>query len=73
MDFQSHGDYDAALAKYKVAAQNCMDSPELWNNIGLCFYSKEKIVTVGLIKYLQFTYTCHDMCHFYVLPHLGIK
>ncbi|XP_026470174.1 Bardet-Biedl syndrome 4 protein homolog [Ctenocephalides felis] len=42
---QSHGDYDAALAKYKVAAQNCIDSPELWNNIGLCFYYKGKIVT----------------------------
>ncbi|XP_068131858.1 Bardet-Biedl syndrome 4 protein [Hyperolius riggenbachi] len=41
---QSHGDYDVALSKYRVAADSVPESPPLWNNIGMCFYGKKKYV-----------------------------
>ncbi len=31
---QSHGDFDVALAKYRVAAKEMAESPQMWNNIG---------------------------------------
>lgn len=43
---QQHGDYDVALTKYRVAAQQWPDNPQLWNNIGMCFYGKKKFVAV---------------------------
>ncbi|CDW57427.1 TPR 8 and TPR 11 domain containing protein [Trichuris trichiura] len=30
-----HGDYDTALAKYRVGLKNCPDNARLWNNIGM--------------------------------------
>ncbi|KFD54953.1 hypothetical protein M514_04135 [Trichuris suis] len=39
-----HGDYDTALAKYRVGLKNCPDNARLWNNIGMCFYGKMKTV-----------------------------
>lgn len=41
---QSHGDYDVALAKYRVAAQKSPESASLWNNIAMCFFGKSKYV-----------------------------
>lgn len=41
---QQHGDFDVALSKYKVAACNTPESPQLWNNIGMCYYGKKKYV-----------------------------
>ncbi|KAF2902241.1 hypothetical protein ILUMI_03958, partial [Ignelater luminosus] len=41
---QAHEEYDVALSKYKVAVQINPDSVALWNNIGMCFYSKQKYV-----------------------------
>ncbi|XP_075064432.1 BBSome complex member BBS4 [Mixophyes fleayi] len=41
---QSHGDYDVALSKYRVAAASVPESSPLWNNIGMCFYGKKKYV-----------------------------
>ncbi|XP_065913269.1 Bardet-Biedl syndrome 4 protein-like [Dysidea avara] len=41
---QTHGDYDVALSKYRVAAINSPESPQLWNNIAMCFFGKKKYV-----------------------------
>ncbi|EFA07311.1 Bardet-Biedl syndrome 4 protein homolog-like Protein [Tribolium castaneum] len=41
---QSHDEHDVALTKYKVAVSYEPNSVALWNNIGLCFYSKQKYV-----------------------------
>jgi hypothetical protein len=38
---QDHHDMDVALVKYRVAAAVCPNSPQLWNNIGMCFYGKQ--------------------------------
>lgn len=32
---------DVALVKYRVAAAVCPTSPQLWNNIGMCFFGKQ--------------------------------
>lgn len=37
-------DHDAALLKYRIAAIHNPDSSEMWNNIGMCFYGKQKFV-----------------------------
>ena len=44
---QERGDYDVALAKYRIAAAATPESPQLWNNIGMCFFGKKKFVAVG--------------------------
>lgn len=43
---QSHNDLDVALSKYRVAAaaDNMPESPQLWSNIGMCFFGKKKFV-----------------------------
>lgn len=41
---QTHGDYDVAMNKYRVAAHAVPESPPLWNNIGMCFFGKKKYV-----------------------------
>lgn len=48
---QFHEEFDVALSKYKIAVQNEPDSVALWNNIGMCFYSKQKyIAAVSCLK-----------------------
>ena len=37
-------DWDAALSKYKTATVLTPESPQLWNNIGMCFFGKKKYV-----------------------------
>ena len=37
-------EHDAALYKYRIAAIHNPDSSEMWNNIGMCFYGKQKFV-----------------------------
>jgi len=32
---------DAALLQYRVAAVHTPNSPQLWNNIGMCFFGKQ--------------------------------
>ena len=44
---QDRGDYDVALAKYRIAAAATPESPQLWNNIGMCFFGKKKYVAVS--------------------------
>ena len=46
---QDHGDYDVALSKYRVAAINSPESPQLWNNIAMCFFGKKKYVAVSIM------------------------
>ncbi|XP_034015765.1 LOW QUALITY PROTEIN: Bardet-Biedl syndrome 4 protein-like [Thalassophryne amazonica] len=41
---QTHGDFDVAMNKYRVAACAAPESPPLWNNIGMCFFGKKKYV-----------------------------
>lgn len=44
---QLHNDYDVALTKYRIAAQETPESGPLWSNIGMCFYGKRKFVAVS--------------------------
>lgn len=41
---QDNQDMDVALAKYRVAALQTPNSPQLWNNVGMCFFGKAKYV-----------------------------
>ncbi|TMW54550.1 hypothetical protein DOY81_000344 [Sarcophaga bullata] len=41
---QSRNDVDGALGKYKEIAALKPDIAELWNNIGLCFFKKQKLI-----------------------------
>jgi Bardet-Biedl syndrome 4 protein len=48
---QERGDFDAALMKYKVVANNDPNSALLWNNIGMCFFGKQRyIAAVACLK-----------------------
>lgn len=44
---QDHSDMDVALVKYRVAAVQTPNSPQLWNNIGMCFFGKQVCVLSG--------------------------
>jgi len=41
---QDHSDMDVALTKYRVAAVRTPNSAQLWNNIGMCFFGKQRFV-----------------------------
>ena len=41
---QSNGDFDVALTKYRVGVTRTPNSAYLWNNIGMAFFGKGKIV-----------------------------
>jgi len=41
---QDHSDMDVALIKYRVAAVATPNSAQLWNNIGMCFFGKQRYV-----------------------------
>jgi len=41
---QDHSDMDVALVKYRVAAVQTPNSAQLWNNIGMCFFGKQRYV-----------------------------
>lgn len=45
---QAHGDFDVALTKYRIAAQETPESAPLWNNVAMCFFGKKKFVAVSL-------------------------
>ena len=48
---QDNQDMDVALIKYRVAACQTPNSPQLWNNIGMCFFGKGKYVaSVACLK-----------------------
>ncbi|KAF7286922.1 hypothetical protein GWI33_003189 [Rhynchophorus ferrugineus] len=39
-----HEEYEVALTKFKIAVLHEPESVALWNNIGICFYAKQKLV-----------------------------
>ncbi|KAL1512318.1 hypothetical protein AB1Y20_005580 [Prymnesium parvum] len=41
---QDHSDMDVALVKYRIAAVQTPNSAQLWNNIGMCFFGKQRFV-----------------------------
>jgi len=41
---QDNQDMDVALVKYRVAAVKTPNSAQLWNNIGMCFFGKNRFV-----------------------------
>lgn len=41
---QDHQDMDVALIKYRVAVVETPNSAQLWNNIGMCFFGKQRYV-----------------------------
>ena len=41
---QDHQDMDVALVKYRVAAVHTPNSAQLWNNVGMCFFGKQRYV-----------------------------
>jgi Bardet-Biedl syndrome 4 protein len=41
---QDHDDVDVALVKYRVAAAKEPNSAQLWNNVGMCFFGKNRFV-----------------------------
>ncbi|QDZ25957.1 hypothetical protein HOP50_20g85060 [Chloropicon primus] len=48
---QEHADLDTALLKYRVAAVVNPSSSQLWNNVGMCFYGKQKyIASIACLK-----------------------
>lgn len=56
---QTHGDFDVAMNKYRVAACVVPESPPLWNNIGMCFFGKKKYVAVSnTVLFLTWTQYC---------------
>ena len=46
---QRHDDFDVALNKYRVAAHCVPESAAVWNNIGMCYLGKKKIVAVRIV------------------------
>ncbi|KAG2433899.1 hypothetical protein HXX76_008252 [Chlamydomonas incerta] len=48
---QDQSDMDVALVKYRVAAVQTPNSPQLWNNIGMCFFGKQRyIAAIACLK-----------------------
>lgn len=45
---QEKSDIDAALLKYKQAHMLNPNSAQLWNNIGMCYYSKNNHLIVNI-------------------------
>eukprot|EP00039_Didymoeca_costata_P011645 m.164527 g.164527 ORF g.164527 m.164527 type:complete len:493 (-) comp15239_c0_seq1:2538-4016(-) len=41
---QKHDEYDVALVKYRLTTETAPDSHEVWNNVGMCFFGKGKLV-----------------------------
>ncbi|XP_036332595.1 Bardet-Biedl syndrome 4 protein homolog [Rhagoletis pomonella] len=49
----SRNDIDGALGKYQEIAATEPDIPELWNNIGLCFFKKKQQKIIAAISSLR--------------------
>uniref|UniRef100_A0A183AIJ3 TPR_REGION domain-containing protein n=1 Tax=Echinostoma caproni TaxID=27848 RepID=A0A183AIJ3_9TREM len=41
----AHGDYDVALSKYRNALRNAPEDAVLWNNIGVAYFGKKKLLS----------------------------
>eukprot|EP00798_Chlamydomonas_sp_ICE-L_P026319 gene26319-17414_t len=48
---QDQLDMDSALVKYRISAVQTPNSPQLWNNIGMCFFGKQRyIAAIACLK-----------------------
>lgn len=46
-----NGDCDGAFIKFKTAAFQDYNSPQLWNNLGMCLFNKRKyIAAISCLK-----------------------
>ena len=49
---QEHSDVDVALTKYRTAVAEAPGCAQLWNNIGVCFFSKERhLASIACLKH----------------------
>jgi Bardet-Biedl syndrome 4 protein len=48
---QDQNQFEEALMQYRVAAQVNPNNPQLWNNIGMCFFSKHQ--SLGALSCLK--------------------
>jgi len=55
---QDQGDFDVALTKYRNAAQQIPESPQMWNNVGMCFFGKKKFVAVSFYFLRFYDFPC---------------
>ena len=55
---QDNQDIDVALNKYRIAVKEIPTSAQLWNNIGMCFFGKRKMVASGLIHQYLIIFLC---------------
>lgn len=54
-NYQNYREYDVALSKYKIASVSLAESPCLWNNIGMCFFGKKKLIAaISCLKRANF-------------------
>jgi len=66
---QKHGDADVALSKYRIVYGRKPECAQVWNNIGMCFFSKKKFVAaVSCLKRANYL----APFEFYVLYNLGL-
>jgi len=55
---QDNGDVDVALSKYRLAIIENPNSAQLWNNIGLCFFSKGTKIVAAVSCLRRAAYIC---------------
>mmetsp|Transcript_7584 Transcript_7584/g.14903 ORF Transcript_7584/g.14903 Transcript_7584/m.14903 type:complete len:419 (+) Transcript_7584:263-1519(+) len=66
---QDHSDVDVALIKYRVAAVQTPNSAQLWNNIGMCFFGKQRFVAaIACLKKALY----HDPFEWIISYNLGL-
>ncbi|CAF3186943.1 unnamed protein product [Rotaria sp. Silwood2] len=66
---QKHGDADVALSKYRIIYGRKPECAQVWNNIGMCFFSKKKLVAaVSCLKRANYL----APFELYILYNLGL-
>ena len=66
---QKHGDADVALSKYRIVYGRKPECAQVWNNIGMCFFSKKKFVAaISCLKRANYL----APFELYVLYNLGL-
>ncbi|KAI3389445.1 hypothetical protein SNEBB_000334 [Seison nebaliae] len=72
---QQHGDYEVALSKYRTASRIIPESSNIWNNIGMCFYGKNKFVaSIACLKQALYFSPLDWKIHYNLgLVHIHVK
>ncbi|PRP83735.1 sporangia induced Bardet-Biedl syndrome 4 protein [Planoprotostelium fungivorum] len=72
---QDHNEIDSALLRYRSAAPVNPDSFQMWNNVGMCFFSKKKYVSaIACLKKALYHAPFEWIVHFNLgLIHLTIE